>query len=133
MAGTGNWGVVLVAGAVMALTGCFEAPPEALARLEAVKAQGQDFDERFDAIEERLLGGMALTNHWKELGRRHRQVQEVACENLAGHVQGMAKHFEKMEVKERKIRRGRLQARAPAATTASAVPTKGRKVQRAHD
>lgn len=104
-------------------TGCFSASPEAEARLAQVKAQGEQFEAQLDTIEERLLGNQAMVHQWQELGRRHRQVSAVTCENLMGHVEGMEKFIAKQEAKSRRIRRARLQAQA----NASGVSRKGRR------
>ncbi|MBX5480598.1 MAG: hypothetical protein IRZ16_01935 [Myxococcaceae bacterium] len=123
---------VSIAGVLLATSGCFEPPPEAKARLARVKAQSEELEASLDVIEDRLIFGQSLVHQWQELGRRHRQVSAIACENLAQHVAGMEHHFELQDERAARLRRIRLQARARhSTTTVSAVPTRARKPHRA--
>lgn len=109
-------------------TGCFSAPPEAIARLEAVKAQGREMEASLDDVEERLLGNQASVHLWQEMGRRHRNVSAVACENAAQHVAAMEVHEDKQIKKKRRMRQQRMQAdRSGGTDRVSSVPVRGRR------
>jgi hypothetical protein len=94
-------------------TGCFAPPPEAHARLEQVRRQGQDFDAALDHIEERLLGSRANVGLWEEMAARHQQVSEVACKNVASHVEDMERHLLSQERKSRNLRQARNYGASP--------------------
>jgi hypothetical protein len=102
-------------------TGCFEAPAEAVARLEQVKAEGEALNAELDDVGGRLLGGRAVVTLWQEMGWRHRQVSEIACQNASTHVAAMSKHFERQEQRGKKQRR----VRAANAGVVSSAPQKG--------
>src|SRR5690606_41779496 len=61
--------------------------------LEAQRARlASEHAERMaelERLEVRLIQSVATTRMWEELGRRHEQVSEIACENAAQHVQEM--------------------------------------------
>lgn len=103
--------------------GCFSPPPEAQERLEQVRRQGEEFDAALDQIEDRLLGTRARVGLWEEMAVRHRNVSEVACENVAGHVAEMEKHLKSQAKKSRALRRQRTYEASPhLSTTSSAGP-----------
>jgi hypothetical protein len=112
-------GVIALGGLCSLAAGCFEPPAEAVARLEALKAQGQAMDEALDEVEERLLGSRAMVSLWQEMAWRHRQVTEVACQNVAGHVEAMEKHLTRQTQRARRQQKQRqFDARSEAMTTA---------------
>ena len=86
-------------------TGCFDAPPEAKARLEKIRAEGEELNEAIDEVGGRLLGGRAVVSLWQEMGWRHRSVSAIACETAQTHVEAMVKHERKQDKRSRKIRR----------------------------
>lgn len=108
----------------LALGGCEGSNPEAEARLERVKAQGLELEGALGDVEERLLGNQATVKLWSELAVRHKQVTQVACQNLASHVEGMQAHLEKQDKKKKRVRRSRV------AQEVSAAPVRGRKSRR---
>lgn len=117
------WGIGAMFG-----SGCFSAPPEAVARLEAVKAQAKSMDAALDEVEERLLGNQAAVHLWQEMGRRHRNVSAVACENAAQHVAAMEVHQDKQQKKKRRISQQRMQAdRSKGSDRVTSVPVQGRR------
>ena len=127
MQGTRTAWVVALGTLLPLSVGCFSPPPEAEARLEAVKAQGRELDAALDAIEERLLGSRASVSLWQEMAWRHQKVSAVACENVAGHVEKMEKYFDQQEEKFRRVRRQRrYQANVPVSSTSSAQGRKAR-------
>lgn len=122
MAGGQGWGAWVAAGlCLVGGVGCFDAPPEAKARLEQVKAEGAELNEAIDEVGGRLLGGRAVVSLWQEMGWRHRSVSQIACQTASTHVEAMAKHVEKQEQRGRSLRRQKMQARSEAV---SAAPSK---------
>lgn len=117
------WG----AAACLALwgSGCFDAP-EARERLSQVKAEGAEIDRALDGIEERLLGNQALVHQWQELGRRHEKVSALACENVSGHVQEMARLLDAQQSRARRYRQAQIPAESERV---SAAPVNGRKTR----
>lgn len=105
-------------------TGCFDAPPEAQARLERLQAEGAELEEAIDEVGGRLLGGRAVVSLWEEMGWRHRSVSEIACQTASTHLAAMDKHQDKLLQRTRQHRRQRMQAQSEAVTSASAVPPK---------
>jgi hypothetical protein len=110
-----------VAAACFALlgTGCFDAPDEARERLARVKAQGEEMDRALEGVEERLLGNQAMVHLWQEMGRRHEQVSALACENVSGHVQQMAKHLDEQQARTRRVRQARSRGKAETFSAAA--------------
>ena len=125
MGGIG-WRGIAVVGVVLFGSGCFEPPAEAVERLAALKAENAEFDRAFESIEERFLGNQHVVLMWAELARRHQAVSALACENAATHLAGMAKHYEKLEEKARKLKKRRL----ASAAQLQPVLTRGRATRR---
>lgn len=118
MVGKRTW--VLVAAGLLCGSGCFQPPAESLARLEQVKAEGDEMLAAVDVLEERFLGNQANLMLWEELRRRHGQVSAIACQNHTSHFNEMVKKFEQNEQKARQIRRRRVaEARAGKTTVVS--------------
>src|SRR5688500_10589017 len=115
-----GWGAA--AGLALISTGCFDAPDEVKERVALAKAQGAELDRALDDVEERLLGNQARVHLGQEMGRRHESVSALACENVSGHVQEMAKHLDKQQQRVRRTRQARVQARLDA-MSATAVKT----------
>ena len=91
---------------MVGLSGCFDPPAEAVARLKQTQAEGAAMDRALDGVEERLLGIQGKIQLWKELGERHREVTQVACTNSAFHLSQMASLSEQQTDKARRLRRG---------------------------
>ncbi len=85
--------------------GCFSPPPEAEARLAALKRENDALNASLDTVEERLLGNQAGIHLWTELARRHQQVSAVACTVADGHLRGMAANLDRQQQKARALRR----------------------------
>ncbi len=100
----GGWAVGVLGGVLC--TGCFEPPPEAVARLAALKAETKEMNAALDSVEDRLLGNQARVHLWTELSTRHQQVSAVACTNADSHVQGIMANLERQQEKARRLRRG---------------------------
>lgn len=82
-----EWGVLaLVVLLAVAACGIDEELEAQRARLASEHAERMAELER---LEVRLIQSVATTRMWEELGRRHEQVSEIACENAAQHVQEM--------------------------------------------
>src|SRR5687768_11693544 len=85
----------------LGFSGCFSPPREAVERLEAVKREGEATDARLDVLEERLLGGQAKVQLWRELAARHQQVSAVACSNQSSHLDAMLANLDRQAEKAR--------------------------------
>jgi hypothetical protein len=107
-------GLVVVAAA---LGGCGPGPQEVTGRRQALVDTSAELDQALDTLEERLLTSQARVRLWQDLGERHRTVTAVACQNVEGHVQAMARHLEKQESKARRARR-----RPPSPALSQAPP-----------
>ncbi|MDQ3264849.1 MAG: hypothetical protein M3Y59_14470 [Myxococcota bacterium] len=105
-------------------TGCFSPPPEALARLEEVKAEGETLTAAVDGLEERFLGNQANLALWNEMARRHRTVSQVACKNHTEHFDQMVQKIASMEEKARTLRRRRVARVDSAEGTVTASTTR---------
>ena len=97
--GTAGWIVGLVVSA-----SCAKPPAEAVLRLAETKKSEVELEQQLSQLEERLLGAQAAVHLWQEIGRRHGQVSAVACENASRHLEGIARHLEHQEVKQRLAR-----------------------------
>jgi hypothetical protein len=86
---------------LIAAAGCAKAPPESAQRLAETKRSEIELEHQLSQLEDRLLGAQAAVHMWREIGRRHEQVSAVACENAERHLEGMAKHFEHQDGKQR--------------------------------
>ncbi len=109
---------------VLGGTGCFSPPPEALARLEEVKAEGETLTAAVDGLEERFLGNQANLALWNEMARRHQSVSQVACKNHTEHFDQMVKKIASMEEKARTLRRRRVAQVDSAEGTVTASTTR---------
>jgi hypothetical protein len=86
--------------------GCDFAPPaDAKARLATLEAEGKALDQAADALEARLLSSQGTVQKWEELATRHREVSALACKVSESHLEGMVRHLERQEEKERRKRR----------------------------
>jgi hypothetical protein len=106
-----------VAMAAVALGGCGPGPQEVAGRRQALGATSAELAQELDTLEDRLLTSQARVRLWQDLGERHRTVTAVACQNVEGHVQAMARHLEKQESKARRARR-----RPPSPALSQAPP-----------
>lgn len=50
-----------------------------------------------ERLEARLYHSLATVRLWEELGARHEQVSEFACENMAAHAEAMERHLRRLE------------------------------------
>jgi len=98
--GIAGWAVGLVVSA-----GCAKPPADAAARLAETKRSEIELERQLWQLEERLLGAQAAVHMWQEIGRRHEQVSAVACENANRHLEGIARHFEHQDSKQRLARK----------------------------
>jgi len=98
-------GVAIWALGLGGLTGCFSPPPEAVARLEEVKQQGQQLEVAADGLEERFLGNQEKVHLWRELRERHQHVSAVVVQNHTSHVEDMARLAAAQQEKARKLNR----------------------------
>ena len=126
--GKGTWAAVAVG--LLCGTGCFSPSPEALARVEQAKAEGDELALAVDSLEERFLGNQANLMLWEELKRRHGQVSEIACANHTAHFNEMAKKFEQNEQKMRQARRRRVADASKGSTTVVSTASHGRSSKR---
>jgi hypothetical protein len=112
-------GLALVVGA-----GClrFEPSAEARARLARTLAEGAELEAAVEVLEERLLVGQSNVRLWQELGERHGRVSEVACANLTGHVEAMARHQARQKEKAQLLARRSERARVAPAVEAQGGP-----------
>lgn len=101
----GNWRGLVLAGAVVALPGCFSAPPGSAERLAQIEREGVELQRAADAVEEKLLGNQAMMHTWEELGRRHRQVSAIVVRNQLEHFDDMVLHMEQQQEKARLLKR----------------------------
>ena len=74
-------------------------PADAAARLAALEAEGSALNDSADQLETRLLAGQAQVHAWEELGRRHRDVSELACRVTDRHLESMVMVLEQQEEK----------------------------------
>jgi hypothetical protein len=77
-------------------------------RLAEVKQQGVEMGQAMDELEERFLGNQAMVHMWQEMGRRHKSVSVLACQNAAGHIAAMERAGEKFERRQERSRRRRV-------------------------
>lgn len=121
--------LVVIAFGLLGATGCFSPSEESLARLEAVKAEGEELTLAVEGLEERFLGNQASLILWDELARRHQTVSAVACKNHTEHFDEMVKKIAAQEEKARTLRRRRVaQAGGSSGTVASnATLTSGKR------
>lgn len=106
--------------------GCFSPSAESLARIEEIKAEGDQLFVAVESVETRMLGNQANLMLWTELRRRHGQVAEIACENHTSHFNEMVKKFEQNEQKVRNMRRRRMAQAGSPAGEATVVSTTAR-------
>lgn len=118
------WG--LLGGIGLLGTGCFEPPPESLARLEAVKAEGDALEAKIEKIEDRFLWTQSNVMLWDELARRHKQISAIAVTNQGSHFNEMVRKMEDQAEKARRLKRSRVaQAEGGESTTTVASSTGG--------
>jgi hypothetical protein len=88
--------------AVMAIggVGCRGPSAEALNRLAETKRGEAELNQVLSDLEERMLGVQATVQVWQELGRRHRQVSAIACENAGQHLDAIERHAEHQHGKQ---------------------------------
>src|SRR5688572_9926955 len=106
--------------------GCFSPPPEAVERLERLQQDGRADVERWEHLEERMLGNQAKLHMWQEMARRHQEVSALACSSMASHVTAMEEHQEKQATKARRKRWARntpASRSTMAARAAQSAPT----------
>lgn len=90
---------------LVAASGCVRAPAESAQRLVETKKSEIELEQQLSQLEDRLLGAQAAVHMWQEIGRRHEQVSGLACENAERHLEGIAKHFEHQDWKQRASQR----------------------------
>lgn len=94
-------GLPLLAAVLLLLWGC--ADGERLrAQREALEEEHRERIEELDRIEARLHASAILTTLWKELGRRHETVSEIACENVALHAEEMVRYRSRQAARVRR-------------------------------
>lgn len=86
---------------LVAAPGCMKAPPESVERLAEAKKSEIELERQLNQLEDRLLGAQAAVHMWREIRRRHEQVSGLACENAERHLEGIFKHFENQDEKQR--------------------------------
>jgi hypothetical protein len=101
---------LLVGLSALGLWGC-RGPSDAerRARLSAILEENRALNDSLDAVELRLMGDQTMVVMWQELGQRHRDVSELACHNLSGHLEAVARFIDSQEV-----RTGRMRTRVVA-------------------
>jgi len=99
-------------------TGCEVPPPEAQARLEAVKQQGQQLEAATDRLEVRLLGNQERLSLWRELRERHQHVSAVVVRNHSSHMEDMARLLAAQQEKSHRLNR-RFAAASPSLLNAA--------------
>jgi hypothetical protein len=77
---------------------------ERRARLLALAEADRDLNTALDAVELRLMRNQGTVAMWRELAQRHRDVSEVACHNLSGHYEAMARFMDSQQVRSGRIR-----------------------------
>lgn len=91
--------------ALLAFFGLGCGPSEAVeAQRERLERENQARLEALDRIEARLLEASARSRGWMELGRRHEQVTEFACETAAHHATAMKRHFHRQAERARMLK-----------------------------
>lgn len=100
-------------------SGCAEPPEDAEARLAELQAEDERMDAALDEVETRLLGNQATMHLWAELGRRHQEVSAIQCRVADEHLMGMAKHYEHMEEKARRMKKARRMASVDSSVLSS--------------
>lgn len=120
----GGW-LGLVLAAVALSTGCAEPPGDGAERLAALEAEGRQMDQALDDVETRLLGNQAQLMTWQELGRRHKQVSALHCQNSDAHMEAILKHYQRQEEKTRNLKR-RVAAVDSSMLTSGKAPKRSR-------
>lgn len=120
----GGW-LGLVLAAVALSTGCAEPPSDGAERLAALEAEGKQMDQALDDVETRLLGNQAQLMTWQELGRRHKQVSALHCQNADTHMEAILKHYQRQEEKTRGLKR-RVAAVDSSMLTSGKAPKRSR-------
>lgn len=79
----------MLAGAILLLgTGCLGSD-ELEAQRTRLEREHQERMADLERLEARLVLSMGTIRMWEELGRRHGEVSEIACENAALHAEEM--------------------------------------------
>lgn len=120
----GGW-LGLVLAAVSLATGCAEPPDDGAERLAVLEVEARQLDEALDTVETRLLGNQAALMTWQELGRRHKQVSALHCQNSDTHMQAILKHYKRQEEKARNLKR-RVAAVDSSMLTSGKAPKRSR-------
>lgn len=94
----GRFGRPTLAGILLLLAaGCHRAElEEQRARLDREHAERMASLERLEA---RLYHSLKTVRLWEELGARHEQVSEFACENMAAHAEAMERHRQRFHAR----------------------------------
>jgi hypothetical protein len=90
-----------------------------------LEVEARQMDEALDTVETRLLGNQAALMTWQELGRRHKQVSALHCQNSDTHMEAILKHYQRQEEKARNMKR-RVAAVDSAMLTSGKAPKRSR-------
>lgn len=65
--------------------------------------------EELERLEARLVRSAGTLRMWKELGRRHEEVTEIACENVALHAEELASFHRRQNLRRPETRLARAE------------------------